>query len=48
VTALNAGALLMTAGRARSLREGVDMAFDALRNGRANLTLQAFVEASRG
>lgn len=48
VTALNAGALLMTAGRAHSLREGVDMAFDALRNGRANATLQAFVEASRG
>lgn len=48
VTALNAGALLMTAGRARSLRAGVDMAFDALLSGRANATLQAFVEASRG
>jgi anthranilate phosphoribosyltransferase len=48
VVALNAGALLMTAGRAASLREGVDQAFDTLRTGRANATLQAFVEASRG
>lgn len=48
VTALNAGALLMTADKAASLREGVDMAFDALRSGRANATLQDFVEASRG
>jgi anthranilate phosphoribosyltransferase len=48
VTALNAGALLMTAGRAASLRDGVATAVDALRSGRANATLQAFVEASRG
>jgi anthranilate phosphoribosyltransferase len=48
VVALNAGALLMTAAVAASLREGVDMAFDAIRSGRANATLQAFVEASRG
>jgi anthranilate phosphoribosyltransferase len=48
VTALNAGALLMTAGRAANLRDGVSTAFDALRSGRANATLQAFVEASRG
>lgn len=48
VVALNAGALLMTAGRADGLREGVAQASEALRGGRANATLQAFVEASRG
>jgi anthranilate phosphoribosyltransferase len=48
IVALNAGALLMTAGRAKSLRGGVAMALDALRGGSANATLQAFVEASRG
>ena len=48
VTALNAGALLMTAGKAANLREGVEIAFDAIRSGRANATLKAFVEASRG
>jgi anthranilate phosphoribosyltransferase len=48
VVALNAGALLMTAGRASGLREGVGQSLDALRSGRANSTLQSFVEASRG
>lgn len=48
IVALNAGALLMTAGKSASLREGVDLAFDALRGGRAKATLEAFVEASRG
>lgn len=48
IVALNAGALLMAAGKSASLREGVDMAFDALRSGRAKETLEAFVEASRG
>jgi anthranilate phosphoribosyltransferase len=48
VAALNAGALLMTAGRAPDLREGVAMALDALHAGHANATLQAFVEASHG
>lgn len=48
VVALNAGALLMTAARAHSLGEGVEMALDSLRSGRANATLEAFVEASRG
>jgi anthranilate phosphoribosyltransferase len=48
VVALNAGALLLTAGRAASLREGTDQALDALGSGRSNATLQAFVEASRG
>jgi anthranilate phosphoribosyltransferase len=48
IVALNAGALLMTAGIAGALREGVALALDALRSGRAGGTLQAFVEASRG
>jgi anthranilate phosphoribosyltransferase len=48
VVALNAGALLMTAGTARTLREGVDMALGALGDGRADATLRSFVEASRG
>jgi anthranilate phosphoribosyltransferase len=48
VVALNAGALLLTAGRAADLRAGVDQALDALGSGRVNATLQAFVEASRG
>ena len=48
IVGLNAGALLMTAGHAASLREGVDMAFDALRSGGANRVLTRFVEASRG
>jgi anthranilate phosphoribosyltransferase len=48
IVALNAGALLMTAGRAASLREGADMATDALRSGAANRVLTHFVEASRG
>ena len=48
IVGLNAGALLMTAGRAATLREGVDMAMDALRSGAANAVLTHFVEASRG
>ena len=48
IVALNAGALLLTAGRARSLRAGVAAALDALRDGSANATLQAFIEATRG
>jgi anthranilate phosphoribosyltransferase len=48
VVALNAGALLMTAGTAGSLRDGVAMALEALGSGRANATLRNFIEASRG
>jgi anthranilate phosphoribosyltransferase len=48
VVALNAGALLMIAGKAVDLRDGVSFAMDALRSGRANGLLQDFVEASRG
>jgi anthranilate phosphoribosyltransferase len=46
--ALNAGALLWTAGLAPDLREGTARATEALRNGAAGRTLAAFVEASRG
>lgn len=48
IVALNAGALLMTAGRAANFREGVAMARDALLRGRAGQVLAAYVEASRG
>lgn len=48
IVALNAGALLMTAGTAGSLREGVVMALDAMSLGRARQVLANFIEASRG
>jgi anthranilate phosphoribosyltransferase len=48
VVALNTGALLMAAGVASSLREGVEAAADAIGVGAARATLEAFVEASRG
>jgi len=48
IVALNAGALLMTAGLAADLQRGVAMALDAIRSGRARAVLERFVEASRG
>jgi anthranilate phosphoribosyltransferase len=48
IVALNAGALLMTAGKANDLREGTGQALEALRSGGAGRVLDAFVEASRG
>jgi anthranilate phosphoribosyltransferase len=48
VVALNAGALLMTAGKVDDLREGVGFAMDAMRSRRARRVLDDFVEASRG
>jgi len=48
VVALNAGALLMTAGVAANLKDGVGAAMDAIRSGRTGKTLDAFIEASRG
>jgi anthranilate phosphoribosyltransferase len=48
IVTLNAGALLMTAGLAGDLHHGVAMALDAIRSGAAAVTLNAFVEASRG
>ena len=48
IVALNAGALLMTAGKAESLRAGVAMALDAMSLGKASQVLADFIEASRG
>jgi anthranilate phosphoribosyltransferase len=48
VVALNAGALLMTAGKADTLRLATVMALDAIRSGRAGDVLRQFIEASRG
>jgi anthranilate phosphoribosyltransferase len=48
IVAINAGALLMTAGKAGDLRDGTDQALEALRSGGAGRVLDAFVEASRG
>jgi anthranilate phosphoribosyltransferase len=48
IVALNAGALLMTAGRAPSLKEGVAAAADALAAGDAARVLDRFIEASHG
>jgi anthranilate phosphoribosyltransferase len=48
VVALNAGALLMTAGKVSDLKEGVGFAMEAMRSRKARAVLDAFVEASRG
>lgn len=48
VVALNAGALLWTAGVAVDFRAGTALALDAMRSGKAGLLLNAFVEASNG
>ena len=46
IVALNAGALLMTAGLSADLRMGVALSRDALRSGKAGQLLSRFVEAS--
>ena len=46
ITALNAAALLATAGTAATLRDGLGMARDALRSGAAGKVLSRIVEAS--
>jgi anthranilate phosphoribosyltransferase len=48
VVALNTGALLMTAGLAADLREGVGMALDTMRSGDAYRRLQSFIGATHG
>ena len=48
IVALNAGALLLTAGKAVTLREGAGAALHALRSGAAGKVLDAYVEASNG
>jgi anthranilate phosphoribosyltransferase len=47
IVAINAGALLETAGIASDLRDGVERAQDAISSGRARQLLADFVEASR-
>ena len=47
IVAINAGALLFTAGVGDDLREGVGRAVDAISSGRARQLLDRFVEASR-
>ena len=48
VVALNAGALLMTAGLEATLADGTGRARDALASGAAYQRLEAFIEASNG
>jgi anthranilate phosphoribosyltransferase len=48
VVALNTGALLLTAGLAADLRDGVAMALQALASGEAYRRLKLFVEATHG
>lgn len=48
IVILNTAALLMTAGKAATLKEGAALARDALASGRAAQVLDNFVEASRG
>ncbi len=48
LVALNAGALLMTAEIAASLREGVALASEAIGSGAAAKRLNAFIEATHG
>jgi anthranilate phosphoribosyltransferase len=48
IVILNTAALLMTAGKAATLREGASLAREALESGRAAEALERFVEASRG
>ena len=48
VVAINSGALLMVAGKAADLREGVALALDAISFGHAQRLLRDFIEASNG
>ena len=48
IVALNAGALLMTAGLAATLKDGVGIAADILGSGAAGTLLNRFIEASNG
>jgi anthranilate phosphoribosyltransferase len=47
IVVLNTAALLLTAGKAESLREAAELARDGLVSGRAGKVLDAYVEASR-
>ena len=48
ITILNTAALLLTAGKASSLRHGAELARDALLSGRSRRVLDAYIEAIGG
>jgi anthranilate phosphoribosyltransferase len=48
ITILNTAALLHTAGKAATLKDGAEAARDALLSGAGAKVLDAFIEASRG
>jgi anthranilate phosphoribosyltransferase len=48
IVVLNTAALLQTAGKAATLKDGAGLARDALLSGKAGKVLDAYVEASRG
>ncbi len=48
IVMLNTGALLLTAGKAATLRDAVDQARDVLLSGQAGTVLNAYAEASNG
>jgi anthranilate phosphoribosyltransferase len=48
ITALNTAALLLAAGKVANLREGAELAREALLSGAAGRVLDSYIEASRG
>ena len=46
ITALNAGAAIYVAGAADSIKSGIDMAFDAIRSGKAKAKLEQLIDFS--
>jgi anthranilate phosphoribosyltransferase len=48
ITILNTAALLLTAGKVTSLRDGAGLAGEALLSGQAGTVLDAYIEATRG
>jgi anthranilate phosphoribosyltransferase len=48
ITILNAAALLLTSGKASTLRDGAEFAREALLSGQAGKVLDAYIEATRG
>lgn len=48
ITILNTAALLLTAGKVTSLRDGAGVAGEALLSGQAGTVLDAYIEATRG
>ncbi len=48
IVALNAGASIYVAGKAETLADGVDLAFEMIASGAARAKLEQFVQATRG